>query len=290
VIIPRFFILHVLVLPLVILGLLGGHLGMLVRHKHTQFAGEGRTEHNVVGSYLWPVYALRSVGLFAAVFAVLSALGGLAQINPIWLYGPFHAPAVSTAAQPDWYMGWLEGALRIFPAWRIHIFGYTISEVFWPGIVLPGLTFLLLYAYPFVERFVTRDRDEHNLLDRPRDRPIRTSLGIGTLTFYVVLFFAGAQDIIAQKLRVSVPPVTFTFRILVFVLPALAAVASWKLCHDLMAHDAEHPERVPRGWPPVVPAAPAPPAEKAPWWKKAFGVVLALFAWLLGRRKARQTS
>src|SRR3954452_4974534 len=250
---PRLFVTHILIVPALIAGLLSLHLMIVWRQKHTQFPGTGRTEHNVVGSYLWPVYTARSLGLFAAVFAVLSALAGLAQINPIWLYGPFHPAAVTTAAQPDWYMGWIEGALRIFPAWRIHAFGYTVSEVFWPGVVLPGVTFGLLYLWPFIEAFVTRDRTEHHLLDRPRNRPVRTAIGVGVLTFYVVLFVAGSQDIIAQKLHVSIPPVTLTFRVLVFVLPVLAAFVARKLCHDLSAADRRLAEETPALWPPVAP-------------------------------------
>src|SRR5205807_2332620 len=202
---PRLFVLHVMLVPALIIALLTAHLAILWRQKHTQFRGPGRTERNVVGSFLWPTYTLRSIGLFAAVAAVLSALGGLAQINPVWLYGPFKAAAVSTAAQPDWYVGWLEGALRIFPAWRIHVFGYTISEIFWPGIVLPGVTFGLLYMWPFLEARFTDDHLEHHLLDSPRDRPVRTAIGVGVLTFYIVLVVAGAQDIIAQKLGVGIP-------------------------------------------------------------------------------------
>ena len=234
-VITRLFVLHILLVPALIAALLGAHLAILWRQKHTQFAGVGRTETNVMGSYLWPTYAARSVGLFAAVFAALCALGGLAQINPVWLYGPFKAPAVSTAAQPDWYMGWLEGALRLFPGWRLHIFGYPLSEVFWPGVFLPGVTFGLLYLWPFIEARVTGDRAEHHLLDRPRDRAVRTPVGVGVLTFYVVLTVAGAQDIIAQKLGVSIPPVTWTLRVLVVVLPLALALVARKLCLDLQA-------------------------------------------------------
>jgi ubiquinol-cytochrome c reductase cytochrome b subunit len=238
---PRLFVTHILIVPALIASLLGVHLMIVWRQKHTQFPGPGRTERNVVGSYLWPVYTARSLGLFAAVFAVLSALAGLAQINPIWLYGPFKPAAVSTAAQPDWYMGWVEGALRIFPAWRMHLFGYTISEIFWPGVVLPTLTFGLLYLWPFIEAAITKDRTEHHLLDRPRQRPVRTPFGVAVLTFYIVLFFAGSQDVIAQKLHVSIPPVTFTFRVLVFVLPVFTALVTRKLCRDLAAADAPPP-------------------------------------------------
>ena len=237
-VIPRLFVLHILIVPALIAALLGAHLAILWRQKHTQFAGAGRTEGNVVGTYLWPTYAARSIGLFAAVFAVLCALGGLAQINPVWLYGPFRPAAVSTAAQPDWYMGWLEGALRLFPAWRIHIFGHALSEVFWPGVLLPGITFGLLYLWPFMEARFTGDRAEHHLLDRPRDRPLRTAIGVGVLTFYIVLTIAGAQDIIAQKLGVSIPPVTWTLRVLVLVLPVLLGLLARRICRRLQRSSA----------------------------------------------------
>ncbi|MEA2702086.1 MAG: ubiquinol-cytochrome c reductase cytochrome b subunit, partial [Actinomycetota bacterium] len=236
-IISRLFVLHVLFVPAVILGLIGAHMAILWRQKHTQFPAPGRTEDNIVGSRLWPTYAARSIGLFAGVFAVIAVLGGVAQINPIWLYGPFEPSAVTTASQPDWYMGWIEGALRLFPAWRFHVFGYTVSEMFFPAVVFPGITFGLLYAWPFVESRVTGDRGPHHLLDRPRHRPARTAIGIGALTFYVVLFIAGAQDLAAQKFGLPIPTVTWTLRVLLVVLPPLVALLAYKLCHDLTAAD-----------------------------------------------------
>ena len=244
----RLFVLHVLLVPALIIGLLTVHLAILWRQKHTQFRGPGRTERNVVGSYLWPTYTLRSIGLFAGVAAVLSALGGLAQINPVWLYGPFKAAAVSTAAQPDWYVGWLEGALRVAGPWRVHIFGYTISELFWPGILLPGITFGLLYMWPFLEARITGDHLEHHLLDSPRERPMRTAIGVGVLTFYIVLVVAGAQDIIAQKLGVGIPAVTNTLRVLLLTLPLLVAFFTWRTCHDLQVKGARE-EEYPRPYP-----------------------------------------
>ncbi|MDQ3879085.1 MAG: cytochrome b, partial [Actinomycetota bacterium] len=137
-IISRLFVVHVMIVPGLIIALLTAHLVIIWRQKHTQFAGPGRTESNVVGSKLWPTYAFKSLGLFCAVFAVLGALGGLAQINPIWLYGPFIPHAVASPAQPDYYLGWVEGALRIWPAWEFHVFGHTIPEVFLPAVALPG--------------------------------------------------------------------------------------------------------------------------------------------------------
>jgi len=234
-IISRLYVVHVLLIPLAIIGVLSIHLAILWRQKHTQFKGPGHREDNVVGSRLWPTYAMKSIGLLAIVAAVLSALGGLAQINPIWQYGPYDPAAVSTAAQPDWYLGWTEGAIRLFPPWYLHIGRYGVPEVFWPAIGLPTLTFALLYAWPFLEQRFTHDRAEHHLLDRPRDRPLRTAIGVGVLTFYVVLLVAGAQDLIAQWLQVSIISVTRTLQVLVFVLPFIAALFTWRLCRDLRA-------------------------------------------------------
>jgi ubiquinol-cytochrome c reductase cytochrome b subunit len=298
-IITRLFVIHILLVPGAIAVLLSAHLAILWRQKHTQFPGPGRTEHNVVGSYLWPTYAARSIGLLAAIFAVLSALGGLAQINPVWLFGPYKPYAVSTAAQPDWYMGWLEGALRIFPGWRIHLFGFRISELFWPGVLLPGVTFMLLYLWPFMEQRVTLDSGEHHVLDRPRYRPARTSIGVGVLAFYIVLFFAGAQDIFAQHLGVSIPTVTYSFRVLIFVLPLLAALLAWRLCHDLAASE-HHGVGGPEPEQTVLPRSPEPEVEAQPasalrrsWVRRAVGAVALAaatgIAFLAGRRKRVET-
>ena len=236
----RLFIVHVLVVPALIVGLLSVHLAVVWRQKHTQFPGPGRTEHNVVGSRLWPTYALRSVGLLFLVAGVLVALGGLAQINPIWLYGPYTPSAVSTGAQPDWYMGWLEGALRLFPAVRLQVLGYRVPEILWPGVVFPTLTFGVLFAWPALDhRFggdpVEPAGTEHHLLVRPRHRPGRTALGAATLAFYVVLFVGGGQDIIAQQTDIDVGTIRTMLRIGLFVVPPLVAMIVWKVCRDLAA-------------------------------------------------------
>ena len=232
-IISRLYVMHILLIPALILGLLGAHLAIVWRQKHTQFPAPGRREDNVRGSYLWPNYTAKSIGLFFLVSAVLAALGGLAQINPVWLYGPFHPEIVTTAAQPDWDVGWLEGALRLFPAWEPQIFGITIPNAFFPGALVPGITFGLLYAWPFLEARVTGDRETHHLLDRARDRPVRTAIGAGVLTFYFVLTLAGGQDIIAQKFNLDIATVVWTLRLLLFALPAAIALLAYKLCHDL---------------------------------------------------------
>ena len=246
-IISRLFVIHVLILPGVILGLIGAHMAILWRQKHTQFAGKGKTEHNVVGSRLWPSYAMKSTGFFFILLAVLAALGGLAQINPIWLYGPFRAAEVSAASQPDWYVGWLDGALRVFPPWEIRAFGRTIPTVFFPGIVLPGITFGLMYAWPFLEaRFTKEDDREYHLLDRPRERPVRTAIGTAVIAFFVVLFFAAGSDVLATVFNVSVTGLLIAFRVLLILLPLVTGFVTYRLCREA----ASLPDEV--GAPPVV--------------------------------------
>jgi ubiquinol-cytochrome c reductase cytochrome b subunit len=249
----RLYIIHVLIVPAVIVALLSVHLAVVWRQKHTQFPGRGRTERNVVGSRLWPTYTLRSVALFCAVVAVLGALGGLVQINPIWLYGPEKPYAVSTAAQPDWYMGWLEGALRLMPAFRLHLFGYRVPELVVPAVIFPTVTFAVLFLWPTIEKRVTHDREEHHLLDRPRDHPVRTALGAAVLTFYVILFIGGSQDLIAQKLGVSILSVTWVLRVLVLVAPLVAAIVTHAVCRDL-ARDKSLEEAEGEGEPPTAPS------------------------------------
>jgi ubiquinol-cytochrome c reductase cytochrome b subunit len=229
----RLFVIHVLLVPAMIVGLLAAHLAMVWRQKHTQFPGPGHTEDNVVGTRLWPTYTARALGLFAGVAGLIALLGGLVQINPVWLFGPFDPAAVTTASQPDWYMGWLEGAFRLMPPARTHIFGYELSEVFVPGVLLPSLTFGLLYAWPFLERRFTKDRASHNLLDRPSAKPWRTSIGTAVVTFYVVLFLAGSQDIASQHLRVPIGTVTGVLQVLLFVLPLLVGLLTARICRDV---------------------------------------------------------
>jgi ubiquinol-cytochrome c reductase cytochrome b subunit len=234
-IVSRLYGIHILMVPAAIAIVLGAHLAIMWHQKHTQFKIVGATEDNVVGSPLWPTYASKSVGLLFIVSAVLAALGGLAQINPIWLYGPFVTEKVSSASQPDWYMGWLEGALRLMPAWEFRGWGHTIPNPFFPGVLLAGITFGALYAWPFLEARFTKDREPHNVLDRPRDRPVRTALGAATLSFYLVLFLAGATDVLAVYFGLSVNSIVFSFRVAVFVVPVIVAVMTHRVCRELSA-------------------------------------------------------
>jgi ubiquinol-cytochrome c reductase cytochrome b subunit len=247
--ITRFYVLHVLIVPALIIGLLTAHLAIVWRQKHTQFKGPGRTEGNIVGSRLWPQYAVKSAGLFLLVAAVLALLGGLVQINPVWLYGPYkatQAAAATSGSQPDWYMGWVDGALRIMPPWEIRAFGHTIANPFFPGVLMPGLTFGALYLWPFIERRFTRDKDPHNLLDRPRDAPVRTALGAATLAFYGILLLAGGNDVLAGIFRIAPEDITYAFRVLIFVVPVAVFVITRHVCRGL-ARDDLHPTAPPPG-------------------------------------------
>jgi ubiquinol-cytochrome c reductase cytochrome b subunit len=233
-IIPRFFILHVLLLPLIMLGLVTAHLFLLVHQKHTQFPGKGRTEDNVVGTPMVPVFAAKATGFMLMVAGVTALLGGLAQINPIWQFGPYVASKISYAVQPDWYMGWLDGALRIFPAWEWTGFGFTFPlEVFIPAIVIPGIIFGVVQLWPMIERRRTGDDEIHNLLDLPRNRPKRTAFGAGLFALVSILFVASSTDVVANFFHVSLEGTLWAMRILTFAVPVVVYFLTAKICQEL---------------------------------------------------------
>jgi len=234
IIIPRFFLIHVLIIPLVLLGLIAAHLGLLVRQKHTQFPGEGRTEHNVVGSPMFPTFAAKTTGFLLMVTAATALLGGLAQINPIWQFGSYDASKISYAVQPDWYMGWLDGALRIMPSWEFAGFGHTIPfEVFLPSVVFPGLIFTIALLWPSIERRVTHDNEIHHLLDSPRNRPKRTAAGVAMFSLLFTLFGASSTDVMANFFHVSLNATLWFFRIAVIVVPIVAGLVTYQLCREM---------------------------------------------------------
>jgi ubiquinol-cytochrome c reductase cytochrome b subunit len=244
-IIGRLFVTHILLVPALLAALIGAHLAILWRQKHTQFREPGRRETNVVGSKLWPTYAAKSMGLFFAVFAVLALLGGIVQINPVWLYGPFEPQQVTSPAQPDWYLGWVDGALRVFPPLELRAFGFEIPNPFYPAALMPGITFALLYAWPFLEARYSKDHAVHHLLDRPRDHPVRTALGAATLAFYTALFFAASIDLLAKWMHVSVHTMLFIFQVLVVVSPFVAGWITYRLMKALAASGADRFSHMP---------------------------------------------
>jgi ubiquinol-cytochrome c reductase cytochrome b subunit len=239
-VIPRLYMVHILLIPGLLLGLVSAHLALIVYHKHTQYPGPGRTENNVVGYPLFPVYMAKAGGFFFIVFGFLVLMGGLFQINPVWTYGPYDPAKVTAGSQPDWYMGWVEGAIRIVPNWEWHLGPTTWSwAIFLPGVGLMGLLFGLLAAWPFVEAWITGDKREHHILDRPRNAPTRTALGVAGMTCYAMFWIAGGNDIIATRYHLSLNDITIFMRVAIFVAPVIAFLITRRLCLSLQRADRE---------------------------------------------------
>ncbi|MGW6887683.1 cytochrome bc1 complex cytochrome b subunit [Streptomyces chartreusis] len=236
-IVARFYSLHILVIPGIMAALVVAHLILVVYHKHTQFADPGRTERNVVGTPFMPVYLAKAGGFFFLVFGALALMAAVASINPVWSYGPYRADQVSTGAQPDWYLGFAEGLVRIMPGWEITLWGHTlVLGVLIPIVVFP-LLLVLIGVYPFLEARVTGDKGEHHLLDRPRNRPVRTGLGAAWISLYLVLLAGGGNDIVATRLHLSINTVTWAIRIAVLVVPAAVFVVTRRICLGLQLQD-----------------------------------------------------
>jgi ubiquinol-cytochrome c reductase cytochrome b subunit len=239
-IIPRLYMVHILLVPAVILGLIAAHLALVVYHKHTQFPGPGRTEDNVVGFPVFPVYAAKAGGFFFIVFGVTTLMGALMQINPVWVFGPYNPAEITAGSQPDWYMGFVEGGIRIMPNWEWHIGSTTWSwNVAIPGLGLMGLLFVVMASYPFVEAWVTGDKSEHHILDRPRNNPTRTAFGVAAMTGYAMLWIGGGNDLVATTFGVSLNSVTYFLRVAVFVAPVLAFLLTKRICIGLQRSDEE---------------------------------------------------
>ena len=243
-IIGRLYPVHVVVLPLLIIGALGAHLAILVRQKHTQFPGPGRTEHDVVGERVWPGFAMKSVGLLLLTAGVVAALGALVEVNPVWLYGPYESAAATSYSQPDWYIGFLEGSLRLVPPWELRIGRFVVNNLVLSGMLVPGVLFGATFAVPWIERRITGDRNEHHLLDRPRDAPRRTATGVAGLTFVTVLFVGGAQDVVAGTLDMQVGHVTTVLQVAALAGPVVAWYVTWRVCLALQRRP--RPERTER--------------------------------------------
>ncbi|MFP7760315.1 cytochrome b [Marisediminicola sp. LYQ85] len=239
-VIPRLFVLHILLLPAILILALGAHLLLMIINKHTQFAGPGRTNDNVVGVPVMPVFAAKAGGFFFIVFGVLMLMGSFFTINPVWNYGPYDPSPVSAGTQPDWYIGFADGALRLVPPHlEFVLFGYTYPvNVLLPLVVLP--VFLLLVAiYPFVEAWITGDKREHHIAERPRNAPTRTAIGAAGVTFYAVMWAAASSDLIATHFLVSLEGVIHTMQALLFLGPVIAYLVTKRICLGLQRKDRE---------------------------------------------------
>ena len=238
-IIPMLYTAHILLIPAIILGLIAAHLALVWYQKHTQFPGVGRKETNVVGVRIMPVFAAKGGGFFAIVVGVIAIMGGVFQINPIWNFGPYNPAQISAGSQPDWYMGWTDGLVRIWPAWEFYLGNYTIPAPFLPFILgLPLLTGIAA-VYPWIEKKMTKDYAHHNLLQRPRDVPVRTALGWMAITYFMVLLLMGGNDIFAYQFDISLNLTTWMGRIGMLILPPIAYFVAYRICIGLQRGDRE---------------------------------------------------
>jgi ubiquinol-cytochrome c reductase cytochrome b subunit len=241
---PRLEIMHVLLIPVAIGALLALHLAQIVRQHHTQFPTEG-SERKVRGTPAWPGYALRSIGLLLVVSGVLFLLGGLVQINPIWQWGPYEPYLSTNGAQPDWYIGWLIGALRLMPPLEVQLGSFTVvPSPFWGGALFPSIVFGVLYAWPALARRLVDDRRRHNLLERPRDNPKRTALVLAFVAWVFIVFAAGATDRLYFRSFIAYEGQVWFFRGLALLGPFVVYFAAKGICEELRARGA-HPLR---GW------------------------------------------
>jgi ubiquinol-cytochrome c reductase cytochrome b subunit len=239
-IVGRLYTLHILLLPAILVAALGVHMLLLIINKHTQFAGPGKTNDNVVGAPIMPVFAAKAGGFFFIVFAVITLMASFFTINPVWLYGPYDPSPISAGTQPDWYIGFADGALRLVPSglgFQIGNFTFALN-VFLPVIVL--VVFLALVAfYPFIEAWVTGDKREHHIADRPRNAPTRTAIGAAGVTFYAVLWGAASSDLIATHFGLTIEGVILSLQILLILGPIIAYLVTKRMCIGLMKKDRE---------------------------------------------------
>jgi ubiquinol-cytochrome c reductase cytochrome b subunit len=239
-IIPRMYILHVFLIPGLILALITAHLFIMFHQKHTQMPMKGNTEKNVVGQPFFPYFLLKGQAWFFFIFGTLVVLATFAQINPIWLYGPYTPLAISSASQPDFYMGILEGALRMMPAWEINFLGHTLSlSVLIPGLLIIGVFFTVAALWPFFEQWATGDKSFHNVNDRPRNAPVRTAFGVAAIFWYLILLMEGANDVLSDRFDIPLYTVTWISRVAFFVVPVVAYFATKRICLALQRKDAE---------------------------------------------------
>ncbi|AXR73564.1 ubiquinol-cytochrome c reductase cytochrome b subunit [Auritidibacter sp. NML130574] len=248
-IISRLYSLHIMVIPGLLILLIAIHLFMVVTHKHTQYPGPGRTEQNVVGYPIGPVYAAKAGGFFFIVFGILALIAGLFQMNAIWNYGPYDPSPVSAGTQPDWYVGFGDGALRLMPGmlgdysflWHIPTpWGENALPM---GVLTPlipmALLILGMFVWPWIERWITKDNREHHVLDRPRNAPGRTGVGVAGVIFYCVMWAAASSDLIATHFHVSLNDVTYVLRVLYFLGPILGFIITRRVCLSLQRKDRE---------------------------------------------------
>ena len=232
----RFYIAHVLLAPGIILALIAAHVALVWFQKHTQYPGPGRTENNVIGVRILPVFGTKAISMGLFTFGVLALFAGIFTINPIWNLGPYNPSQVSAGSQPDIYMLWTDGLARIMPPWELYLGSYTIPAVFWVAVVA-GLLVVVLFCYPWIEKAFTGDDAHHNILQRPRDVPVRTSLGVVAIAAWFLMTLSGANDLFAHFAQISLNAMTWFGRIGFVVLPPIIYFVTYRICIGLQRSD-----------------------------------------------------
>jgi ubiquinol-cytochrome c reductase cytochrome b subunit len=224
---------------------MGLHLALVAARHHTQFKRyKKQSDRKLIGVPMFPGQAPRSLGLMLVTAALLFLLGGLIQSNPIWQWGPYETGLGTNGAQPDWYLGWLIGALRIMPGFDVTIGDYTlVPNPFWGGILFPTIVMGVLLAFPWLERRRTGDHAVHNVLDRPSDAPGRTAFGAAFLSWVVIIFFAGSADRTTVYFGLSYTTEIWVYRFVAILLPFAVFFITRRVCHELQAGRRRHAER-----------------------------------------------
>lgn len=244
-IIGRLYTLHIMIIPALILLSVAIHMFMVVLHKHTQYPGPGRTENNVVGFPVGPVYAAKAGGFFFIVFGIIAFLASSFTINAIWNYGPYDPSPVQAGTQPDWYVGFGDGALRLWPGvwpfhWEFNFLGGTwVLNVLLPFALMAGSVMMAMMFWPWIERWVTKDDRVHNILDRPRNAPFRTGVGVAGIIAFSALMIAASSDLIATHFHVSLNDVAYVLRALFVFGPLIGFLITRRICLALQRKDRE---------------------------------------------------
>ncbi len=240
VIVPRLYSLHIMLLPAILIVALGLHMLLMVINKHTQYAAPGRTNDNVVGVPIMPHFAAKAGGFLFVVFGVIVLIASFFTINPIWNYGPYDPSPVSAGTQPDWYIGFADGALRLVPpGWEFVLWDHTFSFNIIAPLAVVGLFIVAVMLYPFIEAWITGDKREHHISERPRNAPTRTAIGAAGVTFYAVLWAAAGSDIISTHFHLTIEAVTHTLQAMLILAPIVAYHIAKRWCLALQKKDRE---------------------------------------------------
>ncbi|MGC8492277.1 MAG: cytochrome b [Syntrophobacteraceae bacterium] len=194
--IPRFFFLHVMLIPILLLSLIGLHLLILVQQKHTEPAANKKRKEalggrKLIGIPVWPEQSFISISLYFFLLSVVVLMATYIPLNPVEQYGP---PSVSTPlVRPDWYLLPIYGFLKLIPGtFSFSIAGGKFSPETLGGVIFPGILGLLLAAVPFLDRA----REPQHYIRSPLHRPVMTSLGLGIGTFIFMCAVAGYIDVL----------------------------------------------------------------------------------------------